>query len=344
MKKIKLLTFSEENSYGAMLQCYALSRLLSEWGYEVTLIVVPLKKHDYGFIGNITYRIGAMFFDKFRKNKLPDMVHFENCRFEEDDIFIVGSDQVWNPDITRETVFNYFFDFLPDNSKRISYAASFGISEWTRMDIRGKVGECLQKFSSISVREPSGSQICKGIFNLNAKVVLDPTLLLNSYEDLINRDITTKNTLIYFSLLKTSPKLQEAIRYMGKRTGNVPLMLGERRFHRGIRTRAWMTVESWVSQIASSSFVITNSFHCTVFAIIFKKQFVVIPGHPNRSGRIFNLLDSLGLSNRYYNNVEDFYSNEECLKPIDYDVLLEKLGPLRDESMTFLKNALNKGD
>ena len=342
MEKIKLLTFSGENSFGAMLQCYALSKLLSEWGYEVELLKIPLTKRDYGLIGNITYRLTTFIFDKFRNRRLPHFIHFEECKIEKDDVFIVGSDQVWNPDLTNKVALRYFFNFLPDKSKRISYAASFGNSEWIWDDIRNDVRDCLKKFSAISVRETSGAKICKDTFHLDASVVLDPTLLLNSYEELIGESSNTKKALVFFSLLKTNSKIQDAIRYAAKRIDSESVMLGERQFHKGIRTVGWLTVENWLSQIKDSSFVITNSFHCMVFAIIFRKQFVVIPGHANRSGRVLNLLNSLGLNDRYYNSIEDLHKTDDWLEPIDYSCVIEKLEPLKSDSIAFLRKALNK--
>jgi len=342
MQKIKLLTFSGENSFGAMLQCYAMSKILSDWGYEVELVKVPLDKIDYGFIGNITFRISNWFFDKFRANNLPRFIHFQDSKFDDNDIFIVGSDQVWNPDITKQNALNYFFDFLPDKTKRISYAASFGNSDWSWKNIEDKAGVCLRKFSAISVREMSGAVICRDVFHMDADVVLDPTLLLDSYKELLKGKISAKKTLVYFSLFKETPKELELIRYIGMQTGSEPLMLSNKRFLKGIRTLGWLTVQNWVSQIANSSFVITNSFHCTVFAIIHHKQFIVIATNTKRAGRILYLLESLGLSNRYYPDIEIIYKSTDWLQPIDYDKIEEKLRILRLASFEFLKKALKE--
>src|SRR5690606_2791095 len=136
---------------------------------------------------------------------LPVSFHFEVNPIKEDEVFIVGSDQVWNPDLTKASALDYFFSFLPDEVKRISYAASFGNSEWIWSDIQHDVWDCLQKFSAISVRESSGAKICEEIFNVNSSVVLDPTLILGSYKELINKGANSKKTLVFFSLLKANP-------------------------------------------------------------------------------------------------------------------------------------------
>lgn len=94
------------------------------------------------------------------------------------DCYIVGSDQVWNPAISKELMLAYFLDFGNDKVKRVSYASSFGVSEWPikDSDVTKKVQSLLTRFDSLAVRENQGKLICKNTFGLDAKVVLDPTL------------------------------------------------------------------------------------------------------------------------------------------------------------------------
>ncbi len=324
-----------------MLQCYALSKVLTDLGHNVELLRIPIVKPEHGFIGNLTFRIGDLFFNIFRRNRLPHQVNLTDCQVNKDDIYIVGSDQVWNPDLTGDRALDYFFNFLPNHVKRISYAASFGTSEWPEKNIETGVRNCLNKFSAIGVRESSGVQICKEIFNVDATLTIDPTLLLDNYDALIIPETKPhKKTLVVFSLLKTTHEWLKLIQYIAKQTNTHPVMLSERRIHKGISYQPWVTVEKWLSQIANSTFVITNSFHGTVFAIIFKKQFIAMPAHTNRAGRIKHLLEMLGLETRYFKNMDVLYNSAGLLQEINYEDVFKKLSMLKLDSMKFLTNGL----
>ena len=101
----------------------------------------------------------------------------------------MGSDQVWNPNITRDAgVGVYFFDFLPDNVRRIAYAASFGVSQTDVFGEYSQVSSLLKKFNSIGVREISGISICQTLANRDATLVVDPTLLLGDYSIFLKKE------------------------------------------------------------------------------------------------------------------------------------------------------------
>ena len=340
MKRIKLLTFSSANSFGAMMQCYALSKVLVALGYTVELLDIPLVQADYGFLGNVTSRIDTLFFDRFRKNRLYKQVSLLDNRINSDDIYLVGSDQVWNPSLTKDKALSYFFNFLPDEVKRISYAASFGNTNWEKKDIESEVRSCLQKFSAIGVREDTGVKICRDVFQIDATLTLDPTLLLSNYDELVSPENSSKPSLVFFSLLRTTPEMLQFVCFMGKQVHAHPVMLAKRRPHFGVTSIPWLTVDKWVSRIAGSSFVITDSFHGTVFAILFKKQFIVLPAHSERVGRILNLLQLLGLNDRYYPDIESVRKTTDWAQLIDYKGVFEKLDALRQNSMIFLESAL----
>lgn len=341
MKKIKLLTFSASHSFGAMLQCYALCKVLKDMGYEVELLNIPLAKSNFGFIGNLTHQINKLVVGRFKKKRLPQRISLSNNKIDDEAIYIVGSDQVWNPDITKDVALDYFFRFLPDKVKRISYAASFGNTEWTHKEVEPEVHACLHKFSAISVRENSGVTICKEVFNIDSVVTLDPTLLLDNYDELRVSKKSKIDNLVVFSFLKNTPERLDFFRHIGKKTNTRPLLMQERRMYKGMSNIPWVSVEQWVSQIANSSFVITDSFHCMVFAIIHKRQFIVLPANLKRVGRMLSLLESLGLENRYYKDIESAYETDEWLQPIDYEKVYKKLNVLREDSVSFLRSELN---
>jgi hypothetical protein len=326
-----------------MLQCYALSKVLMKLNYKVELLHIPIPQPDYGVVGNLTYyRIGNLFFNRFRRKWLPCQVNLNDCKYDKDDIYIVGSDQVWNPDLTGDKALHYFFNFLPDGAKRISYAASFGHSAWLHKDIVQEVFACLQKFSAIGIREDSGVQICKNVFRINSTLTVDPVMLIDDYSEFIVKQKKTqkKKTLIAYLFCKTTPERLQLIRFIGIQTRCCPMMLGEKRMHKGISSIPFATVEKWVSEIANSSFVITNAFHCMVFAILHKKQFVVILSDAHQSGRMVSLLTLLGIENRLYHTVESIYNTDKWMEEIDYDTVFERLDKLKKHSISFLKDSL----
>ena len=128
---VKILTFSQAPNYGALLQCYALSKILKNMDHNVELVNIP-----FDYMNSFSYKIRKVllygFVKRFHEQYLPNSVSLNNLDF--DATYIVGSDQVWNITITNESYLRYFFDFLPNDTKRISYAASFGSDEWPFKD------------------------------------------------------------------------------------------------------------------------------------------------------------------------------------------------------------------
>ena len=204
--KIKLLTFSLGDSFGAIMQAYALSYTLRKMGHEVELFNLTwyrsFKQQVYLTVTGVNHR-----FSKFRKNYLPD--YTKKCKTNVDlyeaskgaDLCIVGSDQVWNPQITHKYALNYFFDFLDSDTKRGSYAASFGDIKWNYPEYTIRIQSLLNKFSFISSREETGVDICTNIFNADCAKVVDPTLLLPSYIELL-KGKKKKTGIVSFSLSK----------------------------------------------------------------------------------------------------------------------------------------------
>lgn len=347
--KINILTFSKENNFGANLQCYALSKVLIDLGHIVEIVDLQLPKPKYSFPGNITLAIGNYIHQCFRKEFFPKFTKkyntkdYSNKEVFNADLYIVGSDQVWNVDITKRGLPTaYFFDFLPHGVKRVAYAASFGVQAWGKTAFDSEIKECLQKFSAISVREGSGINICKNTFGVEAEVVLDPTLLLSNYDE-ITGSIDCKNNceLICYKFVKSYDFL-EVCRYLSKELGLKPVLLNQNRPQKGFRYRPFVTMKNWLNSIKSSSFVITDSFHCMVFAILFKRQFIALPGHTGRVERLVNLLSKLGLNKRLYMSIDDIYSNDDWKNKINYDDAFVKLNIEREHSISFLKNTINK--
>ena len=163
--KVGLLTFHRYNNYWAVLQSYdSLQILKSIW---VECEVINLRKQpNNSIVSHVYNQMLNRGFQRFRNHYLipctkryyenDDLQKLNSCY----DAFVVGSDQVWRPQLTQELVLNYFLDFADEEKLKIAYAASFGIALWSESkDLTSKIKNLLQRFNSISVREDSGVEI-----------------------------------------------------------------------------------------------------------------------------------------------------------------------------------------
>ena len=204
MKKISLVTYHCSPNVGAVMQTYALCRFLKEHGYQVEIVDIRnfepnLKTISEGsplpirLVKSVIYpkRINNIF-KKFYPALTKHYVSMDELRQNppQSDYYIVGSDQVWNHVIARNKALAYFLDFGSDNVRRLSYASSFGLSQWEAGPYAPteKVRECLDRFYSLSVRELEGQNILKETFKKDATIVLDPTFLNDSYPEISGKD------------------------------------------------------------------------------------------------------------------------------------------------------------
>ena len=266
--------------------------------------------------------------------------------------YIVGSDQVWRPSC-YPYLYNYFLDFTKDTQvKRIAYAASFGTDEWEfTPEQTSHCASLLKKFDAVSVREKSAVQLCREHFGVDAIHVLDPTLLLNKadYLSLLTTELLKKrkkycvaytlgiNAENYNILEEVAEHLQCKGKMITLRPWALPKEL------KRYKNYNHLPVEDWLSQFYQASFVITDSFHGCVFAILFHKPFVVIENKGRGSARFHSLLDLLGLQDRLVTSYDDFLCKKMELlsRPVDYDKVNAVLKIKQTESMDFLKCALS---
>jgi len=257
------------------------------------------------------------------------------------DYFLVGSDQVWNPSITGKNILTYMLDFVPNNIPRLSYASSFGVSEWDKsIENNDKMKEALTKFRAVSVRESSGVEICRSVFGVDAAHVLDPTLLLSDYSELIGK---YRNREEIACFLFKQPGVMDIVELAGKDLGLRLTLLNlippRKGFDRYCLRSQYLI--GWLKRIASAAFIITNSFHGLAFSVLFRKPFIVMTGDKKKVGRIMSLLDLLGLEDRLVLNVEDLKKRIDILKkPIDYSIVENRLTVERRKSLSFLTEHL----
>lgn len=317
------------------------------WHYYVSQ-----EKRDY--IAQNTYK----FIDKHISPRSEYCYTTEQLKAEVErlnlDAIIVGSDQVWRPYYSPCQP-NYFLDFLSDDSKikRIAYAASFGGDEWKwQPELETKCARLLQKFDAVSVREQSGIRLCKEHFNVDAVQVLDPTMLLEKddylrlvkHSSLITTQSSKRGTLFNYVLDRSQEK-REIIDTIAKRTGKISFCSMPKlsdsiyNLYGDIDNAVYPPVEDWISAFEEAEMVVTDSFHGTVFSIIFNKPFWIIGNEGRGMARFETLLSMYGLQDRIISakslNSVDFNAS------ISWDKVNEKKKEFQHVAQDFLLQALS---
>jgi len=340
--KIGVLTFHNVPNFGAFLQAYALKRVVESFGHEVQIINLKLNPQRT-FIGKIVEKINDYSFETYRSKFFRFTDSYNTLEREYDfgmDLYIVGSDQVWNKLITKKNCFNYFFDFLPSKSKRISYAASFGQKEWPFNESETeKIKGLIDRFDDISVREANGQDLLKNYLNRESSIVLDPTLLLTDYEELIVDKNRENKHVTCFKFKRDQNFYKFASQFTKKEKLKIRELRGIKPC-KGTLLAPFPSIGDWLFYIKSAPYVITDSFHGVCFSLIFKKNFIVIPADIKRFNRIDNLLSRLGLIDRVFYSYDEILEDDRWKRPINYSDVDLNLDKLREESIEYLKKWL----
>lgn len=367
MKKIGIITFHKAHNYGAVLQAYALQKVLSQ-NHNVSIInyrneqiedsykVVRIKKENIislakSLISSFIYysknKKRHINFDEFIKEYMNLTDEYKSEQELKDnppdlDIYITGSDQVWNYNISGKKIDAYTLNFGNKNIKKISYAASIGTLTFDEIN-KEKYVENINKIHKISVREEKAQEYLKDVFDNNVEVTLDPTLLVKKedWEKQFDLENTEKQKYIFVYTLTKDAKYYEIINWLSKKTGLKVIHLGKRneKIKNILRNAYSDGPVEFLKLIKNAEYVITSSFHATVFSLIFNKKFWSIP--PKKTGsRITNLLEKLRISNRIVYTLEEF-KNKKYDEKIDYIEVDKKLEKERKKSIDWLNDAIN---
>lgn len=312
--RVGILTFHFAYNYGAMLQAYALNHCLNSMDNVSCEIVDYRPRHiDYVYhplpgdlfrhpnilVSNLKKKISHAKFDKFEKfiksefvlsNRIGNNKEFQTI-VNQYDLVIVGSDQVWNSNITGEDK-NYLLHNISPKVKKVSFAASVGVSTITK-----EWQECLKNnlllFDIVSVRERSGYNLLKNILPEKVHQIPDPIFLFSKSEwKKRENEVTHKGKFILFYSLSRSDILKNKVKILSERTGVRIVsihpfykagVIGEELCNIGPQNFLWL--------IDHAEWICTDSFHATAFSVIFEKKLVVKYDAEN-GNRITSLLDS----------------------------------------------------
>lgn len=362
--KIGIVTIHRASNYGAVLQAFALKEFLKGLNYEAELVdyrcssIESMYKDMYGKMFSFKTKVKNTLtwsVQKKRNKKFAGFIEaelgcteetscyttsqLEQCN-EHYDIFVSGSDQIWNPFCTGDDK-HYFLDFVKDDKKKYSYAASLGsVSEAFKVNETYK--NLLNKYQEISVRENKGKDIIKEMTGRDAVVHLDPTFLLEKevWEAKAKEAnvVAKKPYLLIYSLALPKSIQDFAENYAKSNNLEVIYITLNNLFTIKNKKKCKVVTCSpieFLSYIKQAECVVTNSFHGVAFSIIFNKKFYVEknanPNHDN--SRLENILEYMGLLERFV--VNGTVNNKET--EIDYSNINEKIANMRNEVIRYFE-------
>lgn len=372
MKTIGIITIHKINNYGSVLQAYALQRICEAYGYRVEIIDYDFpndfhKSNKYSTVADkvssepiwikLLFSLSLIRQHKGIRDFVNKHEHLSSDKyFHPDelyrnppvyDIYLTGSDQVWNPRYCNGDP-SFLLHFAPDDAGRISYAASLG-TDHIPDDLVDTFKSLLGRYDAISVREESGKRIIVGQLGMDAATVLDPTLLLSSEEwneiAIPRRVIKNKYILCYFLnySFDAFPYVDDLAEYIHAETGydivrvaRPPHKLKLRHTHYCIDA----SPEEFLALVRDAEMILTTSFHGTAFAVNYGKPvFTVVNGCNNNSdSRQSWLMKSLGLDSQIVALDDPFPTSDRFM--YDSAKVKASLDALREGSKHFLINSL----
>lgn len=335
---IGILTFYWADDYGALLQSYAIKTYLNKYrdaviipyypnelrsryrffqynkkesflckGYRITKQIAREIRYRR-FYGNIKAKCKMRYFKKKYLVNVSELLSSSKEIFEYNkkiDTYVVGSDQVWNPEITEGFQEGYFCTFRmwkKENSHYVSYGASIG-AECLEERFDQVVSDFLANFDAISLRESSSVPYIERLYTKSPEVVLDPVFLLEKeeWEALVNVKKKRRKRYIAVYYTEHNPIMASYLKQLEKYTGLNILILNPR-----IESFRWTEHQKYakgcgplefLELLYHAEYVVTNSFHGTAMSIIFHKQFAVFP-HTTRNVRLSDILHTAQLEKR----------------------------------------------
>ena len=256
------------------------------------------------------------------------------------DVYCVGSDQVWNPNCYT-SLNPYFLTFAPKSSKKIAYASSFGVKNLPN-DAKNIYKENLAQLTHISTREKTGIKIIKDLTGREAKLVLDPTFLLTQEEwnEIANCSKVPNYKYILLYVLKDSKFITKTAMELSKLSGLKIVRITKGAFkqdsNKSILDITDAAPDDFIGLFSKADLILTNSFHGTVFSIIYQKDFyTILKKDKDNNSRQIDLLNSLDLGNRLV------YEGSFLQQPsIYYKISNPRIEKLRHQSLDYLINAI----
>lgn len=363
--KVGIYTLPFHSNYGGILQAWALQETLKKAGFDPVFLRQPGFQAPWALQ---PLAIGRRALLRFRGSPVPLLARFHDERLETHIVrfwrkklqlspvlgnsferaafvrkeglraVVAGSDQIWRPGVTNPS---YYLDFLDDvpSVRRIAYAASFGCDQPDFGTETEHYGELIRKFDMISVREDDAVSLCERLAGIRAEHVVDPTLLLSTADyEAVATPKWNGGPIGYF--LAGAKHFRSLLGEVSRRLGTTLTILPTASDKvDDLFPEPMPSVEDWIGTIATSNCVLTDSFHGTVFAILFRKPFVSLD-NGSGAGRIRSLLRLLGMEERMPGVLPNADSAVKLLQKAITEETYARLDVLINRSRTFLEHAL----
>lgn len=364
MKKIGIMTIVNYNNYGNKLQNYSTQEIIKSLGYEAETIINEI---EYKKIKNLIkfhklrifdryprIKMESLLMDKVSKNKINRFIKFSNKYINEsnykiylDDViglnhneyykFIVGSDQIWNPNFRRNGNSNDFLCFAPKN-KRIAFSPSIGVSKLTEIQEK-KYSKWLKDIENLSCREEEGANIIARLTNRKVEVLVDPTMVLEKEKWIEfsspHKGKTNDKYLLTYFLGPVSDENKKRIKTIASENNLKIVNLNDK------NKPELYAIDpcEWVDYVNGAEFFCTDSFHGVVFSIIMETPFSIF----NRGGKIVSMnsridtiLKKFNFENRHWDKLKE---SKEYFN-INFDHCEKILEAEREKSIKYLKKSL----
>lgn len=366
--KVAFITRHTPSNYGSVLQAYATQRAIEGLGHEAVCInyirtdelpenqtktLLSVSRWNKNVATRLLYSVtqkpvfdaARKRFDRYRKNMLTLTDECWNTPEElaqnlpKADVYMTGSDQVWNTVGTGVIDPAYFLSFVPDGKKKIAYAGCFG-TKTVRDEDRDNIAKWLKHYDHITIREKSGVELAQSL-GVHAEQVLDPTFLMSPKDwlgILPKKEKTESYVLVY--QLHPNKEFQTYAKEFAKRK-KMRLIRVHPYFHHIFKPGKFVfcpPVEEFLWYIKNADYFLTDSFHGTSFAIGLNTQFVdVLPNVYSERNR--SILATAGLDDRILMSYDDFKIAD---KPIDFTAVNRKINAERTRSAEILRKIIEE--
>ena len=358
--KIGILTFYYAHNYGAVLQCYALQQALKTSFPDAEVCVVDYenkkikddykifylnKKNPYRFLRSL-FGTFVYFFNRVKRsfvfhNFVKNNLNIGSSNFNDYDVIFYGSDQIWNPVIFADKK-NPCLDKIYLGAGFAGKKIAYGASDGNKLVLSEDVKELLNSFSAISVREKTLAKKLS-LLDKTVSVVSDPVFLL-SKEDWLKISVTPKEENYIFAYkiaenLNFDREVEASGEKLNKKVIQAVYVKSIKKiFCKKQKFVVAISPLEFIGYIANADFVVTTSFHGTAFSCLFEKKFCVLKIKEG-SERITDLLNILGLENRYVESISQITDFEE---DIHNDRVKQKMNDYKDKSRNWLSESIGK--
>lgn len=363
--KIKIITCHDVYNHGASLQAYALQTYIEELGHNVEIIdYKPQYLSDYFNLWGVTPRYNRPFikqlyllvklpgrlrkrrrkkmFDQFTRKYLHLTRRYSSYEElknfpPEADVYVAGSDQIWNTSYHAGSDPAFYLDFVPFGKTRVSYAASFATPN-IKPNLICFVREMLSKIDFISIRETASLNILSNMGRTDGIAVCDPVFLLDScfWRGFADNSFIEREPFVLVYDFEKTILIRDLAKSIAKEKKLKIISVSPWEMNYASKNFTNISPQVFISLINQANYVISNSYHATVFAIIFHRDFCVTKRSEQLNVRMLSLLDDLHLSSR----MVDHYS-QDLFSPIDYKSIDKYLGEFIIKSKVYLQEAID---